>query len=74
MFCGVPQNAKQTADGTGVVRMPLDGVAVVIVCRAPLAAACLDKVGFALFKAAFMQRGLALAKKTAIGAALMKCE
>ena len=73
-FVVCPQNAKQIADGTELVRVLLDGTAPVVASLAPSFAAYFDHVGFASLKAALMQLGFASAEETAIGATLVKRE
>ena len=73
-FVVCPQNAKQIADGTELVRVLLDGNAPVVASLAPSFAAYFDHVGFASLKAALMQLGFASAEETAIGATLVKRE
>ena len=73
-FVVCPQNAKQIADGTELVRVLLDGTAPVVASLAPSFAAYFDQVGFTSLKAALMQLGFASAEETAIGATLVKRE
>ena len=73
-FVVCPQNAKQIADGTELVRVLLDGTAPVVASLAPSFAAYFDHVGFASLKAALLQLGFASAEETAIGATLVKRE
>lgn len=73
-FVVCPQNAKQIADGTELVRVWLDGTAPVVASLAPSFAAYFDHVGFAALKAALLQLGFASAEETAIGATLVKRE
>ncbi len=73
-FVVCPQNAKQIADGTELVRVLLDGTVPVVASLAPSFAAYFDHVGFASLKAALMQLGFASAEETAIGATLVKRE
>ena len=73
-FVVCPQNAKQIADGTELVRVLIDGTAPVVASLAPSFAAYFDRVGFASLKTALMQLGFASAEETAIGATLVKRE
>lgn len=73
-FVVCPQNAKQIADGTEIVRVLLDGNAPVVASLAPSFAAYFERVGFGAMKAALMQLGFASAEETAIGATLVKRE
>ena len=73
-FVVCPQNAKQIADGTEIVRVMLDGTAPVVASLAPSFAAYFDHVGFAALKAALIQLGFASAEETAIGATMVKRE
>ena len=73
-FVVCPQNAKQIADGTELVRVLLDGTVPVVASLAPSFAAYFDRVGFASLKTALMQLGFASAEETAIGATLVKRE
>ena len=73
-FVVCPQNAKQIADGTEIVRVLLDGSAPVVASLAPSFAAYFEHVGFASLKAALVQLGFASAEETAIGATLVKRE
>lgn len=73
-FVVCPQNAKQIADGTELVRVLLDGTAPVIASLAPSFAAYFDQVGLSALKTALMQLGFASAEETAIGATLVKRE
>ncbi len=73
-FVVCPQNAKQIADGTEIVRVLLDGTAPVVASLAPSFAAYFDHIGFAALKAALQQLGFASAEETALGATLVKRE
>ena len=73
-FVVCPQNAKQIADGTEIVRVLLDGSAPVVASLAPSFAAYFDHVGFTSLKAALVQLGFTSAEETAIGATLVKRE
>ncbi|MEN6635870.1 MAG: [Fe-Fe] hydrogenase large subunit C-terminal domain-containing protein [Clostridiaceae bacterium] len=73
-FVVCPQNAKQIADGTELVRVLLDGTAPVVASLAPSFAAYFDHVGFASLKTALIQLGFASAEETALGATLVKRE
>ena len=73
-FVVCPQNAKEIADGTELVRVLLDGTAPVVASLAPSFAAYFDQVGFASLKAALIQLGFASAEETALGATLVKRE
>ena len=73
-FVVCPQNAKQIADGTEIVRVLLDGTAPVVASLAPSFAAYFDHIGFAALKAALQQLGFTSAEETALGATLVKRE
>ena len=73
-FVVCPQNAKQIADGTEIVRTLLGGEAPVVASLAPSFAAYFEQVGFASIKRALTQLGFASAEETALGATLVKRE
>ena len=73
-FVVCPQNAKQIADGTELVRVLLDGTAPVVASLAPSFAAYFDHVGFASLKSALLRLGFASAEEAAMGATLVKRE
>lgn len=73
-FVVCPQDAKQIADGTEIVRVMLDGTAPVVASLAPSFAAYFEQSGFASLKLALMQLGFASAEETALGATLVKHE
>ena len=73
-FVVCPQNAKQIADGTEIVRALLGGDAPVVASLAPSFAAYFEQVGFASIKRALSLLGFASSEETALGATLVKRE
>lgn len=73
-FVVCPQNAKEIADGTELVRVLLDGVNPVIASLAPSFAAYFEQVGFSSLREALIRLGFASAEETALGATLVKRE
>lgn len=73
-FVVCPQNAKEIADGTELVRVLLDGDAPVVASLAPSFAAYFEGVGFHALKDALIRLGFVSAEETAVGATLVKRE
>ncbi len=73
-FVVCPQNAKEIADGTELVRVLLDGKAPVVASLAPSFAAYFEGVGFSALQDALKRLGFSAAEETAIGATLVKRE
>lgn len=69
-----PQNAKEIADETEIVRVMLMGDAPVIASVAPSFPAYFEGVGFAAMRDALIKLGFTDAEETAIGATLVKRE
>lgn len=73
-FVVCPQNAKQIADGTELVRVLLCAEAPVVASLAPSFAAYFEGVGFGALKEALLRLGFSSAEETAVGATLVKRE
>ncbi len=73
-FVVCPQNAKQIADSTEIVRTLMSGRLPVIASVAPSFVANYEGVGIEAMKEALKKIGFADAEETAIGAAMVKTE
>ncbi|MEZ4358500.1 MAG: [Fe-Fe] hydrogenase large subunit C-terminal domain-containing protein [Eubacteriales bacterium] len=73
-FVVCPQNAKQIADGTEIIKVLLCEDAPVIASVAPSFAAYFEGIGFSSLKESLCKLGFTSAEETAIGATLVKRE